>query len=151
MKLSGILAKLLSAEVEEGNILLTFDTPVRPDDFGSELEGFSIAGTSGVYYMAEAEYKPAEEKFTRILVSSPLVPKPTAVRYAWARAPMGNLKVNGIPWQPLHSFRTDHIDFDPEVTHWDPDGPKKNSEAVKRLKAQAAEALKKRLAFESKS
>jgi hypothetical protein len=30
---------------------------------------------------------------------------------------MGNLKVNGIPWQPLHSFRTDQADFFPEVAH----------------------------------
>jgi len=67
-----------------------------------------------------------------------------SVRYAWARAPMGNLKVNGIPWQPLHSFRTDAIDFTPEVAHQDPDGKTKNSEAIKALKAQAAEALKAR-------
>jgi hypothetical protein len=55
---------------------------------------------------------------------------------------MGNLKVNGIPWQPLHSFRTDDIDFTPEVAHQDLDGKTKNSEAIKALKAQAAEALK---------
>jgi len=35
---------------------------------------------------------------------------------------MGNLKVNGLPWQPLHNFRTDEIDFSAEVTHSDPDG-----------------------------
>ncbi|MBN1418759.1 MAG: hypothetical protein JXP34_08275, partial [Planctomycetes bacterium] len=42
-----------------------------------------------------------------------------AVRYAWARSPMGNLKVNGKPWLPLHSFRTDRWDWpedeDPSV------------------------------------
>jgi sialate O-acetylesterase len=73
-----------------------------------------------------------------------LVQSPVSVRYAWARAPMGNLKVDGIPWQPLHSFRTDAIDFSPEVTHQDPDGKTKNSEAIKALKGQAAEALKAR-------
>jgi len=52
--------------------------------------------------------------------------------------------VNGIPWQPLHSFRTDAIDFTPEVTHQDPDGKNKNSEAIKALKTQAADALKAR-------
>ena len=58
---------------------------------------------------------------------------------------MGNLKVDGIPWLPLQSFRTDEIDFSPEVAHQDPDGPKKNSEAVKLLKAEAAAALRTRL------
>ena len=67
------------------------------------------------------------------------------MRYAWARSPMGNLKVNGIPWQPLHSFRTDSIDFAAEVSHMDPEGPKKNSETIKAMKAQAAAALKARL------
>ena len=141
-------AKLLSAEPEDGKILLTFDRPVLPDDFGSELEGFSIADESGVFYLADAAPAPAKDKKERnkqILVSSSLVKEPVAVRYAWARSPMGNLKVDGIPWQPLHSFRTDNIDFSPEVTHQDPDGPKKNSEAIKTLKTQAAAALKTRL------
>ena len=140
-------AKLLSAESEDGKILLTFDKPVLPDDFGSELEGFSIAGKSGVHYFAHAVHVQVRDKNERnkqILVSSLLVKDPVSVRYAWARAPMGNLKVDGIPWQPLHSFRTDAIDFSPEVTHQDPDGKTKNSEAIKALKAQAAEALKTR-------
>ena len=58
---------------------------------------------------------------------------------------MGNLKVNGIPWQPLHSFRTDDINFAAEVTHMDPDGKKRNSEAITAMKAQAASTLKARL------
>ena len=58
---------------------------------------------------------------------------------------MGNLKVNGISWQPLHNFRTDNIDFAAEVKHSDPDGRKKNSEAIKVLRSQAATALKTRL------
>lgn len=81
----------------------------------------------------------------QIVVSSPLVKEPVAVRYAWARSPMGNLKVNGIPWFPLHRFRTDDIDFAAEVTHMDPDGPAKNSAAIKILKTQATAALQTRL------
>ena len=140
-------ANLLSAEPEDGKILLTFDKPVLPDDFGSELEGFSIADRSGVQYLAQAVHIPVKDKNERnkqVLVSSPLVKEPVSVRYAWARSPMGNLKVNGIPWQPLHSFRTDAIDFTPEVAHQDPDGKTKNSEAIKALKTQAADALKAR-------
>lgn len=141
-------AKLISAVSEGGKILLTFDKVVKPDDFGSELEGFSIADKSGVYYMAHAEAKKTKVKDLmnkQILVSSPLVKEAVSVRYAWARAPMGNLKVDGLPWQPLHSFRTDKIDFAPEVSHMDPEGKVKSSEAYKVLKSEAATALKTRL------
>jgi len=141
-------AKLLSAVSEDGKILLTFDKPVFPDDMGSEIEGFSIADKSGVFYMAHAEAKVVKDrtkKNKQILVSSPLVKEPVSVRYAWARSPMGNLKVNGMPWQPLHSFRTDDVDFSAEVAHSDPDGRQKNSEAIKAMKSQAAEALQTRL------
>ena len=141
-------AKLVSAEREGESMLLTFDKVVRPDDFGSEIEGFSIADKSGVFYMATAVAKPSKDRELQnkqILVSSPLGKEPVAVRYAWARSPMGNLKVGGMPWQPLHSFRTDDIAFAPEVTHMDPDGPKKNGEAIKILKVQAAAALKTRI------
>ncbi|MFT5856156.1 MAG: sialate O-acetylesterase [Verrucomicrobiales bacterium] len=141
-------AQLVSAVPGEGNILLSFDRPVLPDDFGSELVGFSIADASGVFYMAEASPLPTKEKQDRnkqILVSSPLVKDPLSVRYAWGRSPMGNLKVDGIPWQPLHSFRTDSIDFTPEVAHQDPEGSEKNSKAIKLLKTQATTALKTRI------
>ena len=141
-------AKLVSAVREGDGMLLTFDKAVRVDDFGSEIEGFSVSDESGVFYMATAianRVKEKELQNKQIIVSSPLVKEPTAVRYAWARSPMGNLKVNGIPWQPLHSFRTDTIDFTPEVAHQDPDGPKKNSEAIRALKTVAATALKARL------
>jgi type IV secretory pathway protease TraF len=51
-----------------------------------------------------------------------------AVRYAWASSPMGNLKVNGKPWQPLHSFRTDKWDW--------PENEDPAAEAVTRAKAK---------------
>lgn len=145
--------ELVSAGPADGKMVLTFDKPMRVDDFGSEVEGFSLAGKDGVYYMAEAVYedtKDKNERFKKLIVSSPMVEEPVSVRYAWSRAPMGNLKVNGIPWQPLHSFRTDKIDFTAEVTHQDPDGGKKNSEAVKILKSAASEALKARLEARAK-
>lgn len=141
-------AKLLSAVPEGGGMLLTFDKRVMPDDLGSEIEGFSIADKSGVFYMAQAIAKPVADKAlmnTQILVSSPLVKEPAAVRYSWATSPMGNLKVNGIPSQPLHNFRTDDAKFTPEVEHQDSDGPAKNSAAIKTLKAEASAALKTRL------
>jgi sialate O-acetylesterase len=142
--------KLVSVEPRDGTLLLTFDTAVRPDDFGSEIEGFSIADDSGIFYMAAAEHNPLEPdknaRLKQIVVSSPLVKEPKFVRYAWATSPMGNLAVNGLPWQPLFSFRTDTIPFAPEVAHQDPEANAKNSAAIKRLKAEASEALKARLA-----
>lgn len=142
-------AKVVSAVPEGDKLLLTFDKVVFPDDMGSELEGFSIADKSGIYYLAQAVVKSVKDKELKnkqILVSSPLVQEPVSVRYAWARSPMGNLKVEGKPWQPLHSFRTDDADFPAEVKHSDPDGKKKNYEAIKAMKSQASVALKVRLA-----
>jgi sialate O-acetylesterase len=141
-------AKLVSSISQDGKILLTFDKAVRPDDFGSEIEGFSIAGGNGVFYMAEAISPPTKDRTMankQIFISSSLVKDPKSVRYAWARSPMGNLKVNGMPWQPLHSFRTDQVIYSPEVSHMDPDGNKKCSEAIKVLKQAAVDALKARI------
>jgi sialate O-acetylesterase len=109
-------------------MVLTFDKKVMPDDMSTIPEGFSIADESGKFYMAHAAYplkkdvgiwNVANKNFdaTRIIVWSPLVKEPVAVRYAWATSPKGNLKVNGKPWLPLHSFRTDDWDW-PE--HEDP-------------------------------
>ncbi len=111
-------AKLVSVERDGEQMVLTFDQPVAPDDEGP-IEGFAIAGEDGKYYKAYAESLVTKDqgiwgnKYDRkkLFVWSPLVKKPVAVRYAWARSPMGNLKVNGKPWQPLHSFRTDTWDW----------------------------------------
>ena len=145
-------AKVLSAVPEGDKILVTFDKAVFPDDMGSEIEGFSIADKSGSYYLAHAVAKSVKDKEQmnkQILVSSPLVKEPVSVRYAWARSPMGNLKVEGKPWQPLHSFRTDPWDFYPEVKHSDPDGAQKNSEAIKEMSNQAKASLAHRLESET--
>ena len=59
-----------------------------------------------------------------------MVHEPVAVRYAWATSPMGNLKVNGLPWQPLHSFRTDTWDW-PEPD--DPSEPAVSGQEGRRM------------------
>lgn len=141
-------ANLVSAIPEAQTMVLTFDRPVYPDDKSPIIEGFSIADRSGTYFMAEASIRPTKDKAMtnrQIVVSSRLVAEPVSVRYSWARSPMGNLKVEGKPWQPLHSFRTDDVAFAGEVSHMDPDGPQKNSAAIKILKELATAALKKRL------
>jgi hypothetical protein len=85
---------------ESNGLLLTFDQAVRVDDVGSEIEGFSNADESGVFYIANAIAKRVKERELQnkqLFVTSPFVIQPVAVRYAWSRAPMGNLKVDGIP------------------------------------------------------
>ena len=63
---------------------------------------------------------------------------------------MGNLKVEGKPWQPVHNFRTDKWDFDAEVKHSDPDGREKNSKAIKEMRDKAKANLAHRLESETK-
>jgi sialate O-acetylesterase len=65
-----------------------------------ELKGFIIAGDDQVWREAKAEIKG-----DRVIVSSPEVAKPVAVRYAWAKYPDCNLyNREGLPATP---FRTD--------------------------------------------
>jgi len=122
MKIDWDSASLISAQRDGDRMVLTFDKKVMPDDMSTIPEGFSVADKSGKFYMARAAYpltkdagiwNVANKNFdaTQIVVWSPLVKEPVAVRYAWATSPMGNLKVNGKPWLPLHSFRTDDWDW----------------------------------------
>ena len=143
MKVEWETAKLVSAEREGDQMVLTFDNPVAPDDAGP-IEGFAIAGADGKYYEAFAESLVTKDqgiwgnKFDRkkLFVWSPVVKEPVAVRYAWARSPMGNLKVDGKPWQPLQSFRTDQWDW-PE--NEDPAQDALNRAQMKAMADEAAE------------
>ena len=145
MRIDWDTASLVSVERDENCMVLTFDKKVMPDDMSVSPEGFSIADASGKFYRAHARYlltkdvgiwNVANKNFdaTKILVWSPLVKTPVAVRYAWATSPMGNLKVNGKPWLPLASFRTDQWDW-PE--HED---PSENAVTRAQNKAMAREA-----------
>ena len=72
---------------------------VRKAESG-ELVGFQIAGADKVWHWAEARIEKDE-----VVVSSPSVPHPVAVRYAWADNPVCNLfNSEGLPAYP---FRTD--------------------------------------------
>jgi len=122
MRIDWDCASLVSAERDGECIVLTFDKALYPDDTSMVVEGFSIADESGKFYMAHA-WQPLKKDVgiwntsnkccdtRKVYVWSPLVKEPVAVRYAWANSPMGNLKVNGKQWLPLHSFRTDEWDW----------------------------------------
>ena len=67
---------------------------------GEKLQGFTIAGADHEFYWADASIEGNE-----IIVSSPEVKFPVAVRYAWADNPICNLYNGaGLPASP---FRTD--------------------------------------------
>lgn len=67
---------------------------------GGKLTGFAICGADGKFVNADAAIEA-----DKVIVSSPAVKQPTAVRYGWANYPLGNLwNKNGLPASP---FRTD--------------------------------------------
>jgi sialate O-acetylesterase len=90
-----------SMKVKGNEAELTFDNVgggLEPQD--GELTGFAIAGDDKKFVWAKAR---VEGK--KVVVSSPSVEKPVAVRYGWADFPVVNLKnKEGLPASP---FRTD--------------------------------------------
>jgi sialate O-acetylesterase len=66
---------------------------------GGALTGFTIAGADGKFVPAEAKIEG-----DTVLVSSPQVAGPVAVRYAWADDPVCNLiNLAGLPASPFRS------------------------------------------------
>ena len=150
-------AELIEVQENGDHMILTFDKKVMPDDMSTTIEGFSIAGADGNFYKAYATWPKGKDQgiwntanksfdATKVIVWSPMVKKPAWVRYAWAVSPMGNLKVDGKAWAPLHSFRTDELDWPeegPEVTAVSRGDMKINSEdAAERLEFRRSEEAK---------
>jgi sialate O-acetylesterase len=76
--------------------------PLVPNSPGSQLEGFAICGTDRKWVWADARIEGDQ-----VVVSSPRVPAPVAVRYGWANNPTCNL-YNGAGF-PASPFRTDNL------------------------------------------
>jgi len=97
---SGPLYK--SMEIKGGKVVLHFDhvgTGLVAKG-GEPLKGFAIAGKDRKFVWADARIVG-----DTVVVSSPEVPEPVAVRYAWADNPVCNLyNEQGLPASP---FRTD--------------------------------------------
>jgi len=140
-----------SAKSEGGRMVVTFDRQVQTHD-GRPVAGFAVAGGDRQFYPARARYRIVgkdnrgrDREDRRILeVWSDLVEEPVALRYAWARNPLGNL-VNGQHHErilPVPSFRTDDWDW-PEASF----GPEGQGETRKRrgeLRRQAEEQNRRR-------
>ena len=91
-----------SMKIRDNAIVIDFThakSGLRASD-GEALKGFAIAGEDKQFVWADAEIKGKT-----VVVSSPEVKNPVAVRYAWANNPVCNL-VNGAGL-PASPFRTD--------------------------------------------
>lgn len=92
-----------SQQVDGDGIVLSFQhlpNGWRPFDV-NEPVGFTVAGEDKKFYKAEAKIIEGG----KVRVSSPSVPKPVSVRYAWADNPVCNMySAGGLPLTP---FRTD--------------------------------------------
>jgi sialate O-acetylesterase len=92
------------SEFKEQQAIIYFQTPesklVIKDKYGY-LKGFEIAGDDHVFHYAQAELKD-----NQVIVSHPLVKKPTAVRYGWSDSPLDANLFNEAGF-PVSPFRTD--------------------------------------------
>lgn len=97
-----------SYEIQGSQFILTFKNTEKglkiittPLCDNSKLSGFAIAGSDRKFYWADAQIEGE-----KVIVSSPQVTIPVAVRYAWADNPACNLgNSSGLPASP---FRTDN-------------------------------------------
>ncbi len=92
-----------SYEVSGGAMRIRFDRPAGSEPFvqDADLPGFIIAGADKVWHVAKAHTEGDE-----VVVSSPDVAVPLAVRYGWADNPQCTLHTaSGFPVTP---FRTDN-------------------------------------------
>ncbi len=94
-------------QIKDGTIRITFDHAGKglKSRNGQPLKRFEIAGADKVWHWAEAKI----DSSGSVLVSSPQVPEPVAVRYAWASNPEGANLVNS-EGLPASVFRTDDWD-----------------------------------------
>jgi sialate O-acetylesterase len=93
-----------SVKFENGKAIVSFKFTyegLKTNDKFGYLRGFEIAGEDKVFFYAKAEIVG-----DKVIVSSPSVLNPVAVRYAWADAPVDANLFNSAGF-PASSFRTD--------------------------------------------
>jgi sialate O-acetylesterase len=90
-------------KIDGKQIILSFNHAERGLSPWEDIKGFEIAGENKVFYPAEAKLGKKDDE---IIVSSPKVKKPVAVRYCFKNFQLGNV-INHRN-QPLIPFRTDN-------------------------------------------
>lgn len=108
-KVAATSGPLLKSHLIKGNtVTLAFDhlgEGLLSKDGGDELKGFAIAGADQRFVNARARLVG-----DRVVVASPDIKEPVAVRYAWADNPVWSLENSaGLPASP---FRTDDWEVD---------------------------------------
>lgn len=93
---------LKSASFEDGEVVLTFDhIGSGLVAQGNKLTSFTVAGEDGQFVWADARIEG-----DTVVVSSPEVPTPKQVRYAWADNPKASLfNEEGLPAEPFEARR----------------------------------------------
>ncbi len=144
--------KLVAHRLLQDRIVLSFDRELTVRD-GRPIAGMAIAGEDQQFYPGEAVFsvKRKDDRgrdvfdFKSIEVSNPLVERPLAVRYAWARCPLGNLtnRAHHERIIPLPSFRTDSWDW-PEAPFGQDQGSHRRKINQMRKTARDAAAERKR-------
>lgn len=97
----------LQMQVSDGKAYLSFLPAFGSDRLAenSDIKGFTVAGPDHKWYVAKAHTEGNGQFIWRVVVKSPEVPHPVAVRYAWADNPECNFQTaSGLPVGP---FRTD--------------------------------------------
>ncbi|GAA3986680.1 sialate O-acetylesterase [Mucilaginibacter dorajii] len=97
---SGPMFKKFSVDKDKITLSFQFATGGLKTVDGQPLKGFAIAGADQKFYWADASIVG-----DKVIVSSPQVAQPVAVRYAWGINPVCNL-YNGVDL-PASPFRTD--------------------------------------------
>ncbi|MEZ6036502.1 MAG: hypothetical protein R3F29_03405 [Planctomycetota bacterium] len=113
-ELEWVPPQLLGMEVQDGALVLQFDTPVGDPEEGA-IVGFAIAGDDRRFQPAKAVHREVgkddrgrprlDQK--QLVLTSPLVPAPVHFRYAWGRNPLANLQAIGNKDLPLATQRSD--------------------------------------------
>ncbi|UII19261.1 sialate O-acetylesterase [Fulvivirga ligni] len=89
-----------SMQIKDNQVIISFDHIGSGLKTQGDLTAFIIAGKDGIYHRATAKIVG-----DKVVVSSPEVANPAAVRYAWADNPMATLyNKEGLPAVP---FKTD--------------------------------------------
>ena len=163
IRLGYLPALLVSHEKKDNTIVLTFDRDVQQlYENRRPIVGMAIAGEDRHFYPAKARFGvKGKDRHNRdildnrkVIVWNDLVPKPVAVRYAWARNPLGNLgnKMHHERMIPLPTFRTDNwtITFGPDADDMKgQDFRSKRHEQWNTLRKKAEAAIKKRKRLEA--
>jgi sialate O-acetylesterase len=95
--------RLARAETQGNRVVLTFtNTAGGLAASGGNLKGFAVAASPMRWVWANARIEG-----DTVVVSSPAVPKPEGVRYAWEDAPIHGATLCNAKGHPANPFRTD--------------------------------------------